>query len=663
MDTEQGGGGTASEVVPRAYTYAPLPPGSSIRLVRLLPGKPFETIRVEILVSDLGATRTKSAEASVQTRAPRDGDGADGPKDEYEALSYVWGSEADKVTIFVQEGRARDASTFRVTRNLGVALRYLRHETEIRTFWIDALCINQADEVEKTHQVSMMTRIYGGAKLVKVWLGSAADNSDIAMKALDDADDQVDFMDKENQGLRRALESLAQRDYWTRVWVVQELFKAKHVKILCGGYEADWTTATTVFQRFMEARAKALFGGDLNDHPRLHRNLLRRVASSSLASKLLDTRPMETIGYLATHRKQPECSRGPDWLLDMLVQLRHFGATDPRDKVFSILGLLAAHVPRQGAGFNLRVDYSLSFLDVSVEFFKYSVFAPREPERDNLGDEKRTLDQPGLLNILGASQPDTNPAFPSWLPDFSRDNGMQRWPHQSPYWGWDLKAQPEISHDNLILSAFAVKIGEISSTTEDDDDVLATDYLSLLSRLSHFIELISKSDGLTGMPFLTFWRCLDLNAGMGTLLSIDLANSPLIRDEQLDPFVKALELISSSVFFQRDRSAAADDEMSTEEIIHVVASAFLHEFRKKSYQRRFAIFQIAANKAAMAMVPQNARVGDQLYRLGDCDFLVLLRRAVSGAPYFQFLGPCHARLPYSVVAGAGEGVVERIAIH
>lgn len=61
----------------------------------------------------------------------------------YEALSYSWGAEGSVENITVND-RSLD-----VTKNLADALFFLRDESSTRTLWIDALCINQADLVEK----------------------------------------------------------------------------------------------------------------------------------------------------------------------------------------------------------------------------------------------------------------------------------------------------------------------------------------------------------------------------------------------------------------------------------------------------------------------------------------------------------------------------------
>ncbi len=92
---------------------------------------------------------------------------------EYEALSYCWGEQADRLAIFC------DGQPLKATRNLEAALRCLRRASQCRLLWVDAVCINQDDTPEKESQVSIMREIYRKASNVIVWLGEEGDNSNI----------------------------------------------------------------------------------------------------------------------------------------------------------------------------------------------------------------------------------------------------------------------------------------------------------------------------------------------------------------------------------------------------------------------------------------------------------------------------------------------------
>jgi hypothetical protein len=53
----------------------------------------------------------------------------------------------------------------------------LRLEDRKRLIWADAVCINQADDEEKSWQVRMMGDVYRNADRVLIWLGLAEDGS------------------------------------------------------------------------------------------------------------------------------------------------------------------------------------------------------------------------------------------------------------------------------------------------------------------------------------------------------------------------------------------------------------------------------------------------------------------------------------------------------
>jgi hypothetical protein len=80
---------------------------------------------------------------------------------------------------------AHNNSHLKITANLFEALCHLREEKKTRTLWVDAVCINQDHNVEKSQQVRLMQRIYSGASLVIVDLGEEADNSVLALPAFE----------------------------------------------------------------------------------------------------------------------------------------------------------------------------------------------------------------------------------------------------------------------------------------------------------------------------------------------------------------------------------------------------------------------------------------------------------------------------------------------
>lgn len=98
----------------------------------------------------------------------------------YEALSWCWGREEKDRAIRIQENG--EYYRVAVTKELSLALKYLRHRHKNRILWIDALCIDQQNHEERNHQVQMMARIYNGATQACIWLGEDNDDSTKAIE-------------------------------------------------------------------------------------------------------------------------------------------------------------------------------------------------------------------------------------------------------------------------------------------------------------------------------------------------------------------------------------------------------------------------------------------------------------------------------------------------
>jgi hypothetical protein len=84
----------------------------------------------------------------------------------YMCLSYTWGDPQDEINVIV------DGRTFSIRRNLFDFLAIARRTLAYAWLWIDALCIDQSNTLERNHQVLQMGRIYDGAAMVLVWLGN-----------------------------------------------------------------------------------------------------------------------------------------------------------------------------------------------------------------------------------------------------------------------------------------------------------------------------------------------------------------------------------------------------------------------------------------------------------------------------------------------------------
>jgi hypothetical protein len=88
---------------------------------------------------------------------------------DYMAISYCWEVSDDLALIELVDGFC-----LKVTRRvLDILIQIARDilDGQVSYVWIDAVCINQHDDIEKGKQVQIMQDIYASANRVIVWLG------------------------------------------------------------------------------------------------------------------------------------------------------------------------------------------------------------------------------------------------------------------------------------------------------------------------------------------------------------------------------------------------------------------------------------------------------------------------------------------------------------
>lgn len=158
----------------------------------------------------------------------------------------------------------------KVTSNLESALKQLRHEWSPRTFWVDALCINQDSSYEPATQIPKMGQIYFCAKEMYIWLGPEADDSAIAMTFIKKVSDvsQIDQLVKDPRYKPEwaAFAKLIRRKWFNRRWVVQELhFGSRRDAIVhCGTESVRWgifALAVALFEA-NSFQVQGMFGSD-----------------------------------------------------------------------------------------------------------------------------------------------------------------------------------------------------------------------------------------------------------------------------------------------------------------------------------------------------------------------------------------------------------------
>lgn len=325
----------------------------------------------------------------------------------YEALSYTWtddrvddaeyDSDNDQDHFILLDGHY-----FSVARNLFVALRQLRLPSKERLFWVDAICINQSDLVERSDQVSIMKAIYVGATRVVSWIGEEYENSNAAFKffhilpqygGVEKWYETVykisndPSADSEATAIIEAVMLLFNRRYWSRVWVLQELAFARDIAVTCGPDSISWAALQAICAMFQNAEyfLDYVFGGSHIGH----RIFDLRKAGPNTMERFDDAGDHELLSLGA-----------------LLAKHRHKFATDPGDKAYSLLGMASNVTPQ-----NFVVDYRL---ETSQIYRDTAIFLIQNEQ---------------TLSFLGENKPPPSHSWlPSWVPDWTNANNTMSQP-------------------------------------------------------------------------------------------------------------------------------------------------------------------------------------------------------------------------------------------
>jgi hypothetical protein len=161
----------------------------------------------------------------------------------YEALSYCWGTGLATEEIKMVEPTRDDK--FYVRPNLHAALKALRDPKQNIYLWVDAICINQENKMEKNTQVLKMAEIYNEADNVCIWLGESTETSHAAIAFIPEMLDLTAFdkliRDQESADKWFALAESMRNSWFNRRWVVQELALARNATLICGSDSRHWS--------------------------------------------------------------------------------------------------------------------------------------------------------------------------------------------------------------------------------------------------------------------------------------------------------------------------------------------------------------------------------------------------------------------------------------
>ncbi|KAK4505368.1 hypothetical protein PRZ48_003331 [Zasmidium cellare] len=355
----------------KIYESLPLDPSTfSTRLLTILPGATDNAIKC----------RLRSTRINANTS--------------YEALSYTWGDAHLCRNIIV------NGQQFAVTTNLEQALRALRRCDRRRTIWVDAVCIDQSDLLEKSVYVRGMGYIYRLAKQVIIWLGPEGSHTSQVFQCIQhnelkhkppplpsyepefvwDAEVRDLILQwKEYRALEAqvafGVEDLTSRQWWSRVWVVQELCMAAGDPLLvCGQSTMPWSQFTRFVQSMAMASKHQLHIARMNElrqRARYPPRVRNPDSANDYATSLLED-DLHWLRYTAT-----------------------FEASDPRDKIFALMGLMRGPLRTQ-----INIDYKASVEDLTMKLMADQITVHRS------------------LSLLALCHDSHRTDRPSWLPDF-----------------------------------------------------------------------------------------------------------------------------------------------------------------------------------------------------------------------------------------------------
>ena len=326
---------TSDAIFPAAqrYTHEPLQTHDSIRVLELLPGSSGSALSCRIL-------EIHRENSDV----------------EFEAISYVWGSPVP--ACFLREIESN--TMLRITENLFLALRALRYRDRSRILWADAICINQSDNDEKSHQVKNMGPIYATAATVNVWLG----NEDVgeALKTLQDHEEAMEHgrPTAEPNGpidsVMAAVFNIVGTQWFTRLWIIQEFVLAREVHFWAGNQHIDYKTLENALEdrRPQYQVLRDCLPGD-SSLWQLVLSLRESMNGHTLASNLFSFR---NRWYSQLH---PGFSQLSPYDCCRSFHGQRPNCTDERDLIYALLGL--ARTPHK-----IVPNYNLNVTGVFLDF-------------------------------------------------------------------------------------------------------------------------------------------------------------------------------------------------------------------------------------------------------------------------------------------------------
>ena len=537
----------------------------------------------------------------------------------YNTLSYTWGDPEKTGGVVI------DGHQFPVTKNLEAALRAMRRAKSQAAYvpqtvnappsywWIDAICINQDDILERNQQVLYMTRIYKNGMGVHVWLGDGDDNSSMALDLARKLGTYVkkgpgdpetvypdDPIEKKIQNWQ-ALTALFQRPWWDRCWVRQEVAVPVFVTVHCGDQSCQFSAVVAAANILNNMNEQ--LGFKPVDHEAFNLGASTggtiKLSCYVRACLLADVRKESGHGAMAKYMDFKE----------LLFHTRTCKATDLRDKVFSVLGLVDPEF------YGMKADYRLPIKDVIVQAARCII------------TKKQALD---LLS--GCQNPDRVNDLPSWVPNLLDEWKARPFKFEGHYYIEPVRT-PDFTfdgEDNLVLKAKGMCLDTIETLSDDtvQSDNTGEELDALYGHWKAFATLalakpnidysdqryleqglLAKRNDQSWLEFLS----VGVDSGRDMRYSEDGQTLlPLAQSAVVDSYMNAK--MANSLLLPKDE----DDEA-------VKVSAY-HKIH--SYLRKYGVgrkLSITAN-SKIGLVPAEAEVGDVVVGFRGTVFPYVLRK-------------------------------------
>lgn len=307
------------------------------------------------------------------------------PRPQYRALSYTWALDQNgaKKNWVIRIGD----QYLPVLDSLQPFVQALRAKGTLldgTRWWIDSICIDQANTHERDEHVRCMRKTYQQAHEVIVWLGEQSDDSDCALDFIHflDAMDRANYSTEDMRRILKkdeyrakwtALQNFFLRRWWTRVWTIQEFVIPSNISFWCGSQHISKDTLSSAL-----IAANRCNTTGFKNPVAFHHAWTRRRAWVLYKAVL---KPGESLNLS---------------LLALAAYFCSMDATDDRDRLYGLAGLATEHHA-------LEINYSWSVDEVYLRFAQSFVA------------KHKSLDILGFASLFTATP---GSSLPSWVPDW-----------------------------------------------------------------------------------------------------------------------------------------------------------------------------------------------------------------------------------------------------